>query len=211
MLEEIEGKFSTPDKRCLIKEGKLLSFASRGISNYSFSSEVKEVGDRVFWGLSAIEELSFLSDTHTFGEMAFEDCSSLRTVTLENQGVGVTQLGSMLFQECTSLSDFDISKANKLTELPTRLFYGCNSLKQFTIPESVEVIKNQAFIFCGSLASIYCLPIDPPVLYSTYSGKPDVFQGTPNNMIVFVHSGSVDNYKNAYTWLEYSNRIRPLP
>ena len=210
MLEEIESKYSTLDKRCLIKDGKLLSFASKGVSKYSFSSEVKEVGDRVFSGLSEIEELSFLIDTHTFGDQAFSSCSSLKTVTLENQGAGVTQLGSMLFQGCTSLDSFDISKANKLFELPHRLFYGCNSLIEFTIPESVEAIKPQAFIFCSYLTSINCLPIEPPVLHSTYSNQPDVFYGTPNKMKVYVLNDSVENYKNAYTWLKYANRIEPL-
>lgn len=209
-LEEISGKYSTPDKRCLIKDGKLLSFAAKGITMYSFSSEVKEVADRVFWGLSSIEELSFSADTHTFGEMTFEDCTSLRRVTLENQGAGVTQLGALLFQQCSSLSEFDISKANNLTELPTRLFYGCSSLRQFTVPESIEVIRNQAFIFCSYLFSVYCLPIDPPLLYSTYSGESDVFRGTPNSMKIYVNSGSVDSYKNAYTWSDYANRIQPL-
>ena len=209
-LEEISGKYSTPDKRCLIKDGKLLSFASKGITKYSFPPEVKEVGDCAFWGLSSIEELSFPSDTHTFGEMAFEDCSSLKTVTLENQGSGVTQLGSMLFQQCSSLRDFDISKATNLTELPNRLFFRCYSLKQFTIPKSVEIIRNQAFIFCSSLMSVYCLPIEPPLLYSTYSRESDVFEGTPNNMKVYVNPGSVDSYKNAYTWSDYANRIQAM-
>ena len=209
-LEEISGKYSTPDKRCLIKDGKLLSFASKGITKYSFPPEVKEVGACAFWGLSSIEELSFPSDTHTFGEMAFEDCSSLKTVTLENQGSGVTQLGSMLFQQCSSLRDFDISKATNLTELPNRLFFRCYSLKQFTIPKSVEIIRNQAFIFCNSLMSVYCLPIEPPLLYSTYSRESDVFEGTPNNMKVYVNPGSVDSYKNAYTWSDYANRIQAM-
>ena len=210
MLEEIESKYSTLDKRCLIKDGKLLSFASKGVYKYSFSSEVKEVGDDVFSDLSEIEELSFLIDTHTFGDHAFIRCSSLKTVTLENQGAGVTQLGTMLFQECTSLDSFDISKANKLFELPQRLFYGCNSLIEFTIPESVEAIKPQAFIFCRNLTSINCLPIEPPVLHSISSNQPDVFEGTPNKMKVYVLNGSVENYKNAYTWLKYANRIEPL-
>ena len=210
LLEEIGGKYTTPDKRCLIKDGKLLSFAAKGITKYSFSSEVKEVADRVFLGLSSLEELSFPSDTHTFAEMAFEGCTSLRRVTLENQGAGVTQLGSRLFQQCSSLSEFDITKAKNLTELPNRLFYGCYSLKRFTIPKSIEIIRNQAFIFCSSLLSVDCLPIEPPLLYSTYSGKSDVFEGTPNNMKIYVNSGSVDSYKNAYTWLDYANRIQAM-
>ena len=210
LLEEIGGKYSAPDKRCLIKDGKLLSFAAKGITKYSFSSEVKEVADRVFLGLSSLEELSFPSDTHTFGEMAFEGCTSLRRVTLENQGAGVTQLGSRLFQQCSSLSEFDITKAKNLTELPNRLFYGCYSLKRFTIPKSIEIIRNQAFIFCSSLLSVDCLPIEPPLLYSTYSGKSDVFEGTPSNMKIYVNSGSVDSYKNAFTWLDYANRIQAM-
>ncbi|MBR5175415.1 MAG: leucine-rich repeat protein [Bacteroidales bacterium] len=208
LLESIEGKYSSPDKRCLVKDGTLLSFAPKGIRSFTFSDDIYEVGEYAFYGLTSLESVSFTNATRIFGESAFQGCTSLKTVEFGNQGESLTMLGIRLFQQCSALVNADFSKATELYELPQRLFYGCGSLMTCTIPGSVEIINPQAFLFCGAL-TVYCLPIVPPVLNSVTSGQADVFEGTTG--IIYVPFESVLSYKEAFTWQQYADRIQAIP
>ena len=202
-LERIEGKYSSADKRCIIKDGVLLSFAPKNITTYTFSSDVKKVEGGVFTGLSKIEQLAFSSQTSEFGNSAFKECTSLKKVSFGNHGEGVSSLGHMLFQQCYELVEVDLSKAVHLREIPQRLLYH-SGVGQFIIPESVEIIGPQSL---NGVSIIKCLPIEPPILNSTYPGQADAFS---KGCKIYVPANSVQKYKDAYTWSEYENQIYPI-
>ncbi|MCD8041192.1 MAG: leucine-rich repeat protein, partial [Clostridia bacterium] len=83
------------------------------------------------------------------GEIAFELCESLTSVTIGN---GVTSIGEGAFSYCTSLTSVTIG--NSITVIGNNAFSWCTSLESIVIPDSVTSIGYGAFYGCTSLASI---------------------------------------------------------
>ena len=85
----------------------------------------------------------------SIGDSAFEDCTSLTSITIPN---GVTSIGDSAFEGCTSLKSITIP--NSVTSIGFGAFIGCSSLTSITIPDSVTCIGDSAFNGCTSLTSI---------------------------------------------------------
>ena len=85
----------------------------------------------------------------TIGKDAFEDCSSLKSITIPNS---VTTIGEYAFRSCDSL--ISITIPNSVTTIGEFAFGNCNSLKSITIPDSVTTIEGFVFYDCDSLTSI---------------------------------------------------------
>ena len=67
------------------------------------------------------------------GVSAFEDCTSLTSITIPN---GVTSIGRMAFYGCTNLARVTIP--NSVTEIGECAFNGCTSLTAINIPKALE-------------------------------------------------------------------------
>ena len=79
-LAEFNGKFASKDKRCLIVDGVLNSFAiGCGTTKYTIPDSVTSIGN-----------------------FAFRDCSSLSSVTIGNS---VTSIGNRAFEYCSNLKE----------------------------------------------------------------------------------------------------------
>ena len=90
-----------------------------------------------------------LTDPTIIGESAFEDCSSLTSVTIPNS---VTGIGGSAFYNCSSLTSIDIP--NSVTSIGERAFEECGGLTSCTIGSGVTTINDSAFYYCTSLTSI---------------------------------------------------------
>ena len=86
---------------------------------------------------------------HTIGYCAFEDCSSLTSITIPDS---VTTIGNYAFFRCSSLTS--ITLPNSVTTIGERAFEECSSLTSITLPNSITTIGNYAFDGCSSLTSI---------------------------------------------------------
>ena len=80
---------------------------------------------------------------------AFEDCSSLTSVTIGNS---VTSIGWQAFSGCISLTSITIP--NSVIYINKEAFLNCSSLTSVTIPNSVTYIAEDAFLNCSSLTSV---------------------------------------------------------
>lgn len=67
------------------------------------------------------------------------------------KGYTVTTIGTMAFDNCSSLTSIKIP--NSVTVIEDYAFYNCSSLTSITIPDSVTTIGNNAFYGCNSLTS----------------------------------------------------------
>ena len=85
----------------------------------------------------------------TIGNSAFEDCTSLESVTIPDS---VTTIGGYAFSGCTSLESVTIG--DSVTTIVDYAFFGCTSLASVTIPDSVTSIGAGAFEGCAGLESL---------------------------------------------------------
>ena len=86
----------------------------------------------------------------SIGYDAFQDCSSLTSVTI---GDSVTSIGSDAFHGCSSLTSVTIP--DSVAGIGSDAFHGCSSLTSVTIPDSVTRIGSGAFSGCSSLEAVY--------------------------------------------------------
>jgi hypothetical protein len=80
---------------------------------------------------------------------AFEDCSSLTSVTIPNT---VTNIGDQAFDYCSGLTS--VSIPNSVKSIGESAFLVCTGLTSITIPNSVTSIGRSAFSGCSSLTSV---------------------------------------------------------
>ena len=76
----------------------------------------------------------------SIGYRAFEDCTSLTSITIPDS---VTEISSSAFSGCTRLTSVTIP--DSVTSIDFSAFYNCTSLKEVTIPASVTFIGDYAF------------------------------------------------------------------
>ena len=177
-LTEFNGKFASADKRCLIVDGVLNSFAPAGLTKYSIPNSVTEIGDFAFESCSSLTSVTIPDSVTEIGSWAFESCSSLTSVTIGNS---VTSIGMSAFESCSSLTSVTIP--DSVTTFGTNPFQSCSKLTEFngkfasadkrclivngvlnsfapaglthyTIPDSVTEIGGYAFWYCSSLTSV---------------------------------------------------------
>ena len=119
-------------------------------------------------------------------------------------GSGVTSIGTYAFQTCYSLASVTIP--DNVTSIAAAAFYNCCSLASVTIPDNVTSIGSQTFQNCHSLAFIKFEGSIPPT-----AGGSDTFAGIPTDCIIYVPSGSLEDYESetnypdpdVYTHVEY--------
>ena len=128
------------------------------------------------------------------GRSAFENCKSLSSITIPD---GVTSIGSYTFSNCRSLSSITLSK--NLTSIGYHAFNGCAALSSITLPESLTAIGDHAFVSC-SFSSIFSKAIIPPKIEDG-----SAFQGINETIPVYVPKESVDAYKTAIGWTNFTN------
>ena len=180
-LTEFNGKFASTDKRCLIVEGILKSFAPAGLTEYTIPNSVTSIGDTAFYSCSSLTSVTIPDSVTSIGDSAFQSCSSLKNFTIPD---GATSIGTQAFYNCSSLASVTIP--NSITEIGERVFHSCKSLTEFngkfasadkrclivdgvlnsfapaglteyTIPNSVTSIGNNAFCYCKSLTNVTIL------------------------------------------------------
>ena len=165
----------------------------------------------------------------SIGHEAFENCSSLTSLTIPNS---VTSIGNYAFRYCSGLTSITVEKGNtkydsrdncnaiietntnkliagcKNTTIPNSVtsiggfaFEGCSGLTSITIPNSVTSIENGAFDGCSGLTSITFERTTPPEF-----GE-DVFYKVDKSISVYVPANRIEAYKGKLKNQENSNLL----
>ena len=88
-----------------------------------------------------------------------------------------------------------------VTSIGRYAFFSCTGLTSITIPDKVTSIEACAFFNCSSLKEVYCKPTIPP------TGAQIMFSNNASGRKIYVPTDSVEAYKGASEWSEYSYSI----
>ena len=148
-LKAFYGEFASADNRCLITDGVLKSFAPAGLTEYSIPNNTTSIGELAFHNCTSLKSITIPDSVTSIGDSAFCKCISLKSVTIPDS---VTSIESNAFYCCGALTSVTIG--NGVASIGKNAFYGCISLTSISIPNGVASIEDNTFYGCRSLTSI---------------------------------------------------------
>ena len=110
------------------------------VGHFRIKENTRPIAGGAFEDCTSLTSVTIPNSVTSIGVAAFLDCSSLTSVTIPNS---VTSIGALAFEGCKSLTSVTIS--NSVTSIGYEAFEGCKSLKSVTIPNSVTSIGEWAF------------------------------------------------------------------
>jgi hypothetical protein len=160
------------------------------------------IGKSAFEHCHNLTSITIPNSVTSIGNAAFELCSSLKSITIPNS---VTSIGNSAFSGCKGLTSITIP--NSVTSIGEYAFFGCSGLTSVTIGNSVTSIGEAAFFGCSGLTSITCEASTPPNCSYNYNF---IFYSVNKSIPVYVPANSVDAYKKANEWKDFTN-IQTIP
>lgn len=157
-------------------------------------------GERAFMGCTALETV--VQKCNCVPEMAFKDCSSLRTFTFEKVfWASSVTIGKEAFYGCSSLSEINGIPID-IEEIRESAFSGCTSLEEIRLQYKLKTIGPRAFYGCSNLKAVYLTSGVPPTIGS------EAFQGTSEDLKFYVPETLVNVYKS--NWPDLADRIEGI-
>lgn len=198
-----------------------------GCKNTSIPNSVTSVGKYAFLRNDSITSITIPQTVKSIEYGAFSICGNLQSVTLSS---GLQTIGENAFGLCRNLQAINIP--NTVTSIESNAFSGCSSLTSVTIPnsvtsigrdafensglisivlkDSITSIGDRAFNNCENLAFVMCYALEPPTLGESVFRDDYMYSHFDNNnTILYVPAESIDLYKAADQWKDFTN-ILPL-
>ena len=164
---------------------------------------VTSIGSYAFSYCERLTSITIPDSVISIGKNAFFSCERLTSITIPN---GITSIDIGVFENCSSLTTITIPDG--VTSIGQVAFYGCTSLISITIPFSVRDIEYNAFKDCNQLSEVIVNAVIPPNLYpEQYTGIYNQFENNAPGRKIKVPAESLQVYKTADGWSEYSSSI----
>ena len=191
------------------------------LTNVNIPNSVVSIGEQAFIGCSGLTSVEIPNSVTSIGYSAFNS-SGLTSIVIPD---GITSIEGRLCYSCKSLINVNIPDSvitvgvesfsecwnvenvilgNSIVNIERMAFRSCLKLKSIVIPDSVTSIGISAFYNCNKLSAVVCKAIVPPTLGTT------VFLATNTALQIYVPDQSVEAYKSAEGWLDYTDKIKPL-
>ena len=167
------------------------------LTSITIPEGVTSIGEWTFGYCTALTSITLPEGLTSIGKSAFSNCSALTSITLPE---GVTSIGNYAFYYCTALTSITLSEG--VTSIGNYAFSNCDALTSITLPESLTSIGNSAFYYCDSLTSITSKNTTPPTI-----GSSNTFYDVDKSIPVYVPKSSVDAYKSAEYWKDFTNIV----
>lgn len=156
-------------------------------------------------GVTTIEEGAFevcgFTSVHIpnsvidFGTRVFMSCKNLESVTFDDN-MQIDSISGYFVTNCKKLKNIEIPDC--VNAIGEGMVWNCTSLTNIEIPSNVTIIRSGAFNGCSKLSSMTCNPESVPEL------GVEVFDGCPSNMRIYVPNTSVEAYKSASPWNDFT-------
>ena len=120
------------------------------VQHYIFGDNVKSIGNYAFQQCTSLVSVTTGNSVKSIGECAFKGCSALTSVNFGNK---VTNIKQGSFWDCIALTSLDFPSS--LNGIGSCAFMGCVGLTTVYIPSSVTSISfENPFFGCSGLESI---------------------------------------------------------
>ena len=187
---------------CVTEIGYCAFSGCTRLSSVTIPDSVTTIGQEAF-GMTNLTSVTIPDSVTNIDNYIFDNCHVLKSAII---GSGITVISNYTFSVCTSLSSVTIP--NSVTTIGMWAFNNCSGMTSITIPNSVTSINFASFYKCTSLTSITIKATTPPTLGNMALESTPIANGTG---YIYVPSGSVNAYKSASGWSNYSSRIQAIP
>ena len=197
-------------------------YEASGMTSAVVGNCVTSINNKAFQRCTSLSSVTIPSSVTNIGSYAFSNCSSVINIEIPS---GITNINGNTFYNCKSLTSITIPSS--VTSIGMSSFAGCTSLSSVTIPSSVTSIGGQAFANCSGLTNCIigsgvtsigiwgfqnCTSLSSIIIESTTPPTLELnaFQNT-NNCPIYVPAASVDAFKSASGWSDYTSRLQAIP
>lgn len=183
------------------------AFDSCELTNITIPNSVVSIGSHAFNYCAWLTSVTLPYGIKTINEKTFAYCYSLEEISIPNS---VTKIGDGAFYY-SNISELTIP--NNVASIGLYAFGSCSLLTTVILPSScVEILAS--FSSCESLSNIYLSTTTAPLIYDK-DNLPDeqmIYLSAFESSIystckIHVPKGSVDTYKAAYGWSNFTNII----
>ncbi len=147
-----------PDSMTSIGNGAFAWCTS--LASITIPDSVTSIGDEAFWDCTSLASVTIGDGVTSIGSSAFWGCKNLASINIPDS---VTSIGEYAFADCESLKSVYITDIKSWCEMSFNdpifyykgnLFLNGELVTELVIPNSVESIREYAFVGCASLESV---------------------------------------------------------
>jgi len=168
------------------------------LQNIIIPDSVTIIEQSAFGYCKSLTSINIPNNVLSIAGYAFTYCSSLTNIVIPDT---VTSIGDCAFSGCSSLTNIIIP--DSVMSIGNEAFSYCSSLTNITIGDSVMSIGYSAF-FCSNLSSFTIKATSPPLINNYYG---NILENNSFYLKIYVPADSVDAYKSACGWSDYSSKI----
>ena len=165
------------------------------ITDIGYSIYNPTAGGSAFENCTSLESITISGNIEIVRQNTFKDCSSLKNIILPES---LTLIKYNAFQACSSLESITIP--DKVTAIEKQVFSQCTSLKTIVLGASVASIEFHAFNDCEAIESITCKNPTPAELGTEVFPKGNGWDSY--TYIIYVPKGTKSEYDSEWTWIK---------
>ena len=110
---------------------------------------VTVIGEKAFYSLAAIVEVTIPDTIVEIDKYAFARCTELTAINLP---AGLLEIDDYAFAECDKLASVNLGSS--ITTIGEKAFWGCTALTNITLPATLAEIQDAAFWGCTALTAV---------------------------------------------------------
>jgi hypothetical protein len=139
-LNSFSGKYSSSDGKCLIDAGRIIAFASAGMTEYVVPESVTEIGSYAFAQLSSgspLTQITLPGNLQSIGYRSFDGCCYLTEITIPS---AVSYIDTWAFAGCSGLTQITVNALTPFT-IGESVFKNTGNCPIYVPNESVDAYK----------------------------------------------------------------------